>query len=71
MANPQTKQRLLEEFLEMRSMEETARDYYAEIINDPRIADDNVKRVFTGIRKDEIRHIEIVDKILSLIRNNL
>lgn len=63
-----TKEKLMEEFFEMRAMEEAAKKFYGEIIADPEVQDENVKHIFTGIQKDEERHMKLVDEILQIIK---
>lgn len=65
------KQQILSEFTTMRSIEESARDFYRQIVVDPKVDSPEIKQVFTRIAEDEQRHIEIVDRILHLIRTSV
>lgn len=68
---PKAKDQILSEFASMRSVEESARDFYREIVVDPRVESPEVKQVFARIAEDEQRHIEIVDRIVHCIRTAL
>jgi rubrerythrin len=55
----------------MRLIEESARDFYRQIVIDPRVESAEIKSMFARIADDEQRHIEIVDRIVHLIRTSL
>lgn len=73
MSAPKTKNKdqILSEFDTMRTIEESARDFYRQIVVDPRVDSPEIKQVFARIAEDEQRHIEIVDRILHCIRTAL
>ena len=68
---PKAKNQILSEFDMMRSIEESARDFYREIVIDPRVESPQVKQMFARIADEEQRHIEIVDRIMHCIRTSL
>ncbi len=68
---PKSKNQILSEFDTMRSIEESARDFYRQIMSDPRVESPDVKSMFGRIADDEQRHVEIVDRIMHLIRTSL
>ena len=68
---PKAKNQILSEFDMMRSIEESARDFYREIVIDPRVESPEVKQMFARIADEEQRHIEIVDRIMHCIRTSL
>jgi rubrerythrin len=68
---PKSKDQILSEFDMMRSIEESARDFYREIVIDPRVESPEIKQIFARIAEDEQRHIEIVDRIMHCIRTSL
>jgi rubrerythrin len=68
---PKSKDQILSEFDTMRLIEESARDFYRQIVVDPRVESPEVKSMFARIADDEQRHIEIVDRIVNLIRASL
>jgi rubrerythrin len=68
---PKPTDQILSEFDTMRSIEESARDFYRQIVIDPRVDSPEVKQIFAHIAEDEQRHIEIVDRIVHLIRTSL
>ncbi len=55
----------------MRLIEESARDFYRQIVIDPRVESPEVKSIFAQIADEEQRHIEIVDRIMHCIRTSL
>ncbi len=61
----------MSEFDQMRSLEEWASGFYLNISSDSRIQNEEVKEVFREISNDEIRHAQIVGKIINIINNNL
>ncbi len=66
-----SKDRITADFETMRTIEQSARDFYREIQIDPRVQGDEIRAVFARIAEDEQRHIERVDEILVLIDRNL
>lgn len=71
MSKPKTKDQILSEFDTMRLIEGSARDFYREIVVDPRVDSPEVKSMFAHIADEEQRHIEIVDRIIHLVRTSL
>ncbi len=65
------KQQIVSEFETMRSIEESARDFYRQIVVDPKVESPEIKQVFSRIAEEEQRHIEIVDRILHMVRTSL
>jgi rubrerythrin len=68
---PKPTDQILSEFDTMRSIEESARDFYRQIVIDPRVESPEVKQMFARIAEDEQRHVEIVDRIVHLIQTSL
>lgn len=65
-----TKQNLIRAFLQMKALEESARDFYLKAVQDEAVPEE-ARRVFDDIAKDEARHSQIVQKIVNIITNNL
>lgn len=70
MDNP-TKQKVLSEFATMRLIEQDARDFYIRILENPAITDDKIRNCFAKIAADEEHHVELVDRIMNIVRNCL
>ena len=66
-----TKDDIITDFETMRSFEETARDFYLKVCADPKVKDELTLKVFKRIADDEQKHVETVDKILSIIKNSI
>jgi rubrerythrin len=71
MQNPKKKRELLEEFAEMRALEASAQVFYANVGADQAVDIGEVRAIFKGISEDEQRHVELVDRIIKIIKNNL
>ncbi len=65
------KHKLLDEFETMRLLEEDAHKFYLNASNDPNVAGQSVRRCFGSIAEDEKHHVEIVERIMNIIRNCL
>lgn len=65
------KEQLITEFEQMKSLEGSARDFYMQIVFDPQVTSEEVKNVMSNIASDEGRHVEMVEEILRIIKNNL
>ncbi|MDO8601295.1 MAG: ferritin family protein [bacterium] len=68
---PKDKKTLISEFDQMRELEEWAGGFYMNITSDSRIQEKEIKETFREISNDEARHVKIVEKIISIINNNL
>lgn len=68
---PKDKKTLISEFDQMKSLEEWASGFYLNVSLDSRIQNEEVKEVFREISGDETRHAKIVEKIISIVNNNL
>lgn len=66
-----SKKQLQTEFTEMRSVEQSAQNLYTKITQDEQVTDERVKKLFAALAKDEKYHVQIVEKILQQIENNL
>ena len=66
-----SKENLINQFTQMKSLEQEAHDFYLRIINDPKVNSQEVKNAFTHIAEDEKEHVELVDYIITIIENNL
>jgi len=71
MPESKSKKDLIDEFEMMKSTEESARDLYRQICEDSRVQQPRVKKVLSRIAEDEQRHIELVEKIVTIIKNTL
>lgn len=69
--NSATKQKLLNEFETMRLIEADARDFYLKASTDPKVADRSVRKCFSAIAEDERHHVELVERIMNILRNCL
>lgn len=65
------KQKLLDEFETMRLIESDARQFYLKASNDPKISERGVRNCFGRIAEDELRHVELVEQVMNIIRNCL
>lgn len=63
-----SKQKLLDNFNELLSIEQKARDYYNDLLKLKIPAGD--RRAITHIRDDEERHIKIAQKIVKIIETD-
>lgn len=71
MLNSERKAKLINDFALMKEIEKSAGVFYLKIASDDRVADENVKKAFREIARDEERHGEIVQKIIDIVKNNL
>ena len=63
------KQKLLGEFETMRLIEQDAHEFYLKASTDPNIADRRVRTCFGHIAQDEQHHVELVERIMNILRN--
>ena len=63
------KQKLVSEFGMMKMIEQDAHDFYVKVSQDPKVKDEKVRKCFSRIAEDEQYHIELVDRIINIIRN--
>jgi rubrerythrin len=68
MENP-NKQRLVSEFEMMKMIEQDARDFYLKVSQDRNVKDQKILNCFGRIAEDERHHIELVERIINIIRN--
>ena len=66
-----TKQNLLNEFETMKLIEQDAREFYLKTSSDPSVIDQKVRNCLGKIAEDEGHHIELVDRIMNIIKNGL
>ena len=66
-----TKQGLLNEFETMKLIEQDAREFYLKASRDPSVADQKVCDCLGKIAEDEGHHIELVDRIMTIVKNCL
>ncbi|RJO59380.1 hypothetical protein C4546_02460 [Candidatus Parcubacteria bacterium] len=69
--DPKTKDQILREMKEMKSLEESTCGFYQTIAKSPEIVDEKVKTAFDLIQADERKHAAILQKIIFLVENNL
>jgi rubrerythrin len=65
----QNKQRLVSEFETMKMIEQDAHDFYVKVSQDRNVKDDKIRRIFGRIAEDERHHIELVERIINIVRN--
>ena len=65
------KQNLLNEFETMKLIEQDAREFYLKASSDPSVTDQKVRNCLGKIAEDEGHHIELVDRIMNIIKNGL
>lgn len=65
----QNKQRLVSEFETMKMIEQDAHDFYVKVSQDRNVKDQKLKNCFERIAEDERRHIELVERIINIVRN--
>lgn len=63
------KQKLISEFGMMKMIEQDAHDFYVKVSKDPKVKDEKIRNCFTKIAEDERNHIELVDRIINILRN--
>jgi len=69
--NDTVKQKLLNEFETMRLIEKDAQDFYLKASTDPNVTDQSVRKCFSAIAEDEGHHVELVERIMNILRNCL
>jgi rubrerythrin len=69
MMNDAIKQKLLSEFETMRLIEKDAYEFYLKASADPNVADPAIRKSFSGIAEDERYHVELVERIMNILRN--
>ena len=63
------KQKLVNEFEMMKMIEQDARDFYVNASHDRNLKDEKIRNCFGRIAEDERHHIELVKRIINIIRN--
>lgn len=63
------KQKLVSEFGMMKMIEQDAHDFYVKASQDRNVKDEKIRKCFGTIAEDERHHIELVDRIINIIRN--
>ena len=63
------KQKLVSEFGMMKMIEQDAHDFYVKASQDRNVKDEEIRKCFGGIAEDERHHIELVERIINIVRN--
>ena len=63
------KQKLVNEFGMMKMIEQDAHDFYVKLSQDRNVKDEKIKSCFSRIAEDELHHIELVQRIINIVRN--
>jgi len=63
------KQKLVSEFEMMKIIEQDAHDFYVKVSQDRNVKDQKIRRCFGRIAEDERHHIELVERIINIIKN--
>ena len=66
-----TKQQVLSEFETMKSIEQNAYEFYSNALDNPGLTDKHTRNCFQKIAEDEKHHVELVDRIINIIKNCL
>ena len=66
-----TKQNLLNEFQTMKLIEQDAREFYLKASNDPEVTDQNLRDCLGRIAEDEAHHVELVERVMTIVKNCL
>jgi len=66
-----TRKNLLNEFETMKLIEQDAREFYLKASSDPSVTDQKVGNCLDKIAEDEGHHVELVEKIMTIIENCL
>ena len=66
-----TKHKIIGEFETMRLIEQDAHELYLKASMDPSVTDPKVRTCFQRIARDEKRHMELVERIMNIVRNCL
>ena len=65
------KQKLVNEFEMMKTIEQDAHDFYVKVSQDRNVKDEKIRKCFGRIAEDERRHIELVERIINIVKNCL
>ncbi len=65
------KQKLIGEFDTMKLIERDACDFYLKVSQDPNVKDKNIRNCFGRIAQDERHHVELVDRVINILKNCL
>ena len=65
------KQNLLNEFETMKLIEQDAREFYLKASTDPSVTDLKVRNCLGKIAEDEGHHVELVERIMTILKNCL
>lgn len=65
------KQKLVSEFGMMKMIEQDAHDFYVKASQDRNVKDQKIRNCFERIAEDERHHIELVERIINIIKNCL
>jgi rubrerythrin len=65
------KHKILGEFETMRLIEQDAHKLYLKASTDPNVTDPKVRTCFQRIARDEEHHVELVERIMNIVRNCL
>ena len=49
-------------------IEQDAHDFYVQVSHDRNVKDENLKNCFSRIAEDELHHIELVQRIINIVR---
>jgi len=71
MKTKQLKEKLIGEFKFMRDYETWAAAFYRQVAKEPDVENKKLGEVFLETADDEIRHSQIIQKIINIIANNL
>jgi len=63
------KQKLVSEFGMMKMIEQDAHDFYVKASQDRDVKDQKIRSCFERIAEDERHHIELVERIINIIKN--
>ena len=62
-------QKLLSEFETMKVIEQNAHEFYVKVSQNPGIENGKIRDSFCRIAEDEKHHVELVDRIINIIKN--
>lgn len=65
------KEKMIREFKLMKEYEKWAGSFYHQIALNPKVKDEEARRIFEDTAQDESRHALIIQKIINIISNNL
>ena len=68
--NSHAKENLVEGFEIMKSMEQSALNFYLNALEDPIVADETMRQAFRKIIEDEKKHLDFVQQIIDLIKKD-